>query len=279
MNRETMKVNIHPGAVISPKAKLGNNVEVGAFAIIGDDVTIGDNTVVMHHAVIDSGTTLGTDCKIFPFCSIGTAPQDITYNDEPTLVELGDNNIIREFTTINRGTSKGGGVTRIGNNNYFMMYTHIAHDCKVGNYTQFINGATLAGHVEVEDHAVIGAFCSVHQFARIGRNAYIGGYTVVLQDVLPFAKIAQTREKYYFYGPNSIGMMRNGISREFINHIKNIFHILFKQNLNTTQALEKIVDNFPDFEGADIITQFIEKTKRGITKNFASRQPLAHQAE
>jgi UDP-N-acetylglucosamine acyltransferase len=261
--------NIHPTAIISEKALLGNNVEVGAFSMIGDDVVIGDNTIVMYHSVIDKTTAIGKNCKIFPFCSIGTDPQDITFKGEKTYVEIGDNNIIREFTTINRGTVKGGAYTRIGNDNYFMAYSHIAHDCTVGNHTTFINGATLAGHVEVEDYAVIGAFSSVHQFSRIGRNAYIGGYTVVLQDILPFAKIAQNRgDSYNLYGPNSIGMMRNGIGREFINNVKDIFNVLFRQDLNTTQAVEKIQRDYAGQEEANIIIDFISKTKRGLLKSF-----------
>ncbi len=263
---------IHPTAIINPNAQLGNNVSVGAYSIIGDNVIIGDNTEIMHHSVIDKYVTIGKNCRIFPFSSIGTAPQDVTFKNEPTFVEMGDNNIIREFTTINRGTVKGGAYTRIGNNNFFMTYTHIAHDCKVGNFTIFINGATLAGHVEVEDYAVVGAFSSVHQFCRIGRNAYIGGYTVVLQDILPFAKVAQTRDNYHLYGPNSIGMMRNGINREFIDNVKDIFKILFRQDLNTTQALERINEEYPLGNEATIITEFISKTRRGILKNFQARE-------
>jgi UDP-N-acetylglucosamine acyltransferase len=276
MNGECENVNptvtVHSTAIVSEKAQLGNQVEIGPYSIIGDDVVIGDNTIVMHHAVIDRNTTIGKNCKIFPFSSIGTAPQDITFQDELTYVEIGDNNIIREFTTINRGTAKGGAYTSIGNNNYLMAYTHIAHDCRVGNETQFVNGATLAGHVEVEDFAVIGAFSSVHQFVRIGRNAYIGGYTVVLQDILPYAKISQTRDAYNFYGPNSIGMMRHGISREFINNVKDIFRLLFNQDLNTAQALEKIQQDFTELEEASIIVDFISKTKRGFLKNFRAGQ-------
>jgi UDP-N-acetylglucosamine acyltransferase len=259
---------IHPTAIVSPTAKLGENVEVGAFSIIGEDVVIGDNTQVQHHAVIDKGTTIGKDCQIFPFCSIGTDPQDKTFKGELTYAEIGDGNVIREFTTINRGTAKGGGYTRLGNNNYLMIYTHIAHDCQIGSDVTFTNGATLAGHVEIDDFAVVGAFSSVHQFVRIGRNAYIGGYTIVLQDILPFAKVSQTRDSYNFYGPNSIGMMRNGISREFINNVKEIFNILLKQDLNTSQAMDKIIEMYPEFEESKIITEFINGTKRGIMKNF-----------
>lgn len=268
-------VTIHPTAIIGKNARLGNHVEVGAYSIIGDDVVIGDNTVVMHHAVIDGNASIGKNCKIFPFSSIGTDPQDITFKGDLTFVEIGDNNIIREFTTINRGTAKGGAHTRIGNNNYLMAYTHIAHDCQVGNYTQFVNGATLAGHVEVEDYAVVGAFSSVHQFVRIGRNAYIGGYTIVLQDILPFAKVSMTRDSYNFYGPNSIGMMRHGISRESINNVKEIFRLLFNFDLNTTQAVEKIQKEFQDHEEARIIIDFINKTRRGFLKNFKAGQVQA----
>lgn len=263
-------VRIHPTALVSSGAELGTNVEIGAYSIVGDDVAIGDNTQVMHHAVIDKNTAIGSGCQVFPFCSIGSAPQDITFKEEPTFLEMGSGNIIREFTTINRGTSKGGSYTRIGDNNFFMMYSHVGHDCIMGNYAQMVNGATLAGHVEVEDYAVIGAFSSVHQFVRIGRNAYIGGYTVVLQDILPFAKIAQTRENYNFYGPNSIGMMRNGFSREFIDNVKEIFDIMYKQDLNTSQAVDKIQDEFGDSDESEIIAQFITKTKRGLLKNFRS---------
>lgn len=277
MNGESENVNpktvvLHPTAIVSKKAQLGNQVEIGPYSIIGDDVVIGDHTVVMHHTVIDRNTAIGKNCKIFPFSSIGTDPQDITFQEELTYVEIGDNNIIREFTTINRGTAKGGAHTLIGNHNYIMAYTHIAHDCKIGSFTQFVNGATLAGHVEVEDFAVIGAFSAVHQFVRIGRNAYIGGYTSVLQDILPFAKISQNRDTFNFYGPNSIGMMRNGISREFIDNVKDIFQVLFNQDLNTAQAVEKIRQEYGELEEAGIIVDFIFKTKRGFLKNFKAGQ-------
>lgn len=261
-------VNIHPASIVSEKAQLGPGVEIGAYSIIGDDVVLGENTKVMHHSVVDSGTTIGKNCLIYPYASIGTDPQDLTFKGEFTVVEIGDNNRIREFVTINKGTVKGGGHTRIGNNNYFMAYSHVAHDCQVGNNTQLVNGATLAGHVEIEDFAVIGAFSSVHQFVRVGRNAYIGGYTIVLQDILPFAKIAQSRDVYNLYGPNSIGMMRNGYSREFINNIKEIFNIMYRENLNTTQAVEKLKEEYADLEESGVIIDFISRTKRGILKNF-----------
>jgi UDP-N-acetylglucosamine acyltransferase len=259
---------ISPTAVVSPSAELGSDVVVGPYAIIGDNVIVGDGCNIMHHSVVDRNTTLGKGCTLYPFGSIGTSPQDITFKDEETHVRIGDRNTIREFVTINRGTAKGGSVTRLGNDNYIMAYCHIAHDCQVGNHTIFINGATLAGHVEVEDHAVIGAFSSVHQFVRIGRNAYIGGYSVVLQDILPFAKVSQSRDIYNFYGPNSIGMMRNGISREVINNVKQILNTIFRSGLNTSQAVEQIKDDFGTSDEARIILEFIGKTKRGIFKHF-----------
>lgn len=262
------KNKIHPSAVISPGAKLGSGVEVGPFSIVGDKVELGDNCIVMHHSVIDRNTKVGPGTKIYPFCSIGTDPQDITYKDEETFLEIGSNVLVREFTTINRGTKKGGGLTKIGDNNYFLAYTHIAHDCLIGNNTLFTNGATLAGHVEVEDFAVIGAFSSVHQFVRIGRNSYIGAYTIVEQDVLPFVKISQSRDNYNFYGPNSIGMLRSGIDRDFINIIRDILTIIYKEGMNTSQAVDKLKLLYSDSPEAKIILDFVAKTKRGILKNF-----------
>ncbi len=259
---------IHQSAIVSPTAKIGKDVMIGAFSIVGDNVEIGDNCEIMHHTVIDRNTKIGNGSKVFPFCSIGTAPQDITFKGEDTFVEMGSGNLVREFTTINRGTAKGGNLTKIGNDNYFMAYTHIAHDCIIGNSTIFINGATLAGHVEVEDFAVIGAFSSVRQFVRIGRNSYIGGYTIVEQDILPFVKISQTRDAYNYYGPNSIGMLRSGIDREFVRNVKDVLNVIYMEDMNTSQAVEKLKLLYPESPEADIILEFLGKTKRGILKHF-----------
>jgi len=264
-----MTAKISSTAIISDSAKLGKDVIVGDYAIIGDNVVIGDNTVIHHHATVDKNTRIGKNCKIYSYAVIGTDPQDITFKDEDeTFIEMGDNNVVREFVTINRGTIKGGGYTRIGDNNYFMIYSHIAHDCQIGNRTQLVNGATLAGHVEIEDFAVVGAFSSVHQFVRIGRNSYIGGYTIVLQDILPYAKISQTRDNYNLYGTNSIGMLRNGMDREYVHRVRDLFDIFFKSDLNTTQAVEKIKEKFKDGAEAKVLIDFISKTKRGFLKNF-----------
>lgn len=259
---------IHPTAVISPKAELGKDVQVDAYVVIGAGVRIGDSTVVKHHATVDKNTIIGKKCLVFPFSSLGTDPQDITFKGEDTFVHIGDNNIIREFTTINRGTPKGGGHTRLGDDNYLMAYAHVAHDCQIGNHVILSNGATLAGHVEIGDYAVLSAFCAIHQFVRIGRNAYIGGYSVVCQDILPFAKVAQSRESFSLYGPNSIGMMRNGFNREFIENVKDIFRIIYRSDLNTTQAVKQITEDHPHSDESQVIIDFISKTKRGILKNF-----------
>ena len=261
---------VHPTAVISPKAELGEGAQVDAYSVIGPGVRIGDRTMVKHHATIDQNTVIGKDCVIFPFSSLGTDPQDVTYKGEETYVHIGDRNVIREFTTINRGTLKGGGHTRLGDDNYLMAYAHVAHDCQIGSHVILSNNATLAGHVEIGDYAVLSGFCAVHQFVRIGRNAYIGGYSVVCQDILPFAKVAQSRESFSLYGPNAIGLMRNGFSREFIETVKDIFRIIYHSDLNTTQAVQKINAEHAGGEEARMIIDFISKTKRGILKNFRS---------
>jgi UDP-N-acetylglucosamine acyltransferase len=261
---------IHPTAVISPKAELGKGVQVDAYSVIGPGVRIGAGTLVKHHATIDKNAIIGKNCQIFPFASVGTDPQDLTFKGEETWVHIGDENVIREFITINRGTVKGGGVTRIGSHNYFMAYVHIAHDCQIGSHVQFANNTTLAGHVEIEDYVGISAFCSMLQFVHIGRNAYIGGYSIVCQDILPFAKVAQSRESFSLYGPNAIGMMRNGFSRESIENVKDIFHTIYRSDLNTTQAVTKISADHPGMEESRVIIDFIGKTKRGILKNFRS---------
>ena len=259
---------IHQSAIISPTATIGKDVKIGAFSIVGDNVEIGDGCEIMHHTVIDKNTKLGKDSKIYPFCSIGTDPQDITFQGEDTFVEMGSGNLVREFTTINRGTAKGGNITKIGNDNYFMCHSHIAHDCIIGNNTIFINGATLAGHVEVEDYAVVGAFSSVRQFVRIGRNSYIGGYTIVEQDILPYVKISQSRDAYNYYGPNSIGMVRSGIERDFVRNVKDILNVIYMEDMNTSQAIDKLKLLYPESPEAEIILEFLGKTKRGILKQF-----------
>lgn len=259
---------IHPTAIIDPDARLGSKVKVGPYSIIGPGVRVGDNSEIMHHVIVEKNTELGESTRLYPFCSIGTDPQDVTYQGEESFVTIGKGNVIREFVQINRGTPKGGDYTRLGDGNFIMAYSHIAHDCQIGDQVVLINGATLAGHVEVADQAVIGAFSSVHQFVRIGRNAYIGGYTIVLQDILPYSKIAQTRDFYDFYGANAIGMRRSGLDRERVQRVRDMFDIIFRQDLNTRQAVDRILEKYPEEEEATEIIAFINRSRRGLLKNF-----------
>lgn len=263
-----MSQQIHPTAIVDRESKVGPGVTIGPYSIIGKNVTLEEGVLIDHHVVIEKNARIGAKSRIYPFCSIGTDPQDVTYKNEETFIEIGQNNTIREFVQMNRGTAKGGNHTILGDNNYIMAYSHVGHDCRIGNNTILINGATLAGHVVVEDYAVVGAFSSVHQFVRIGRNAYIGGYTIVLQDILPYAKIAQNRDNYSFYGPNAIGMRRSGISNGSIATVKEIFNIIYKSDLNTKQAVARIEETLDDREEARVIIDFINQSKRGLLKNF-----------
>ena len=226
---------IHTQAMVSPQAKLGVGVEVGAFAVIGADVELGDGCVVHPHAVIDGPSRFGARNVFHPFCVIGGDPQDYTFRGEPVELVAGDDNIFREHVTISRGTTKGGGTTRIGDSNFFLSYSHVGHDCQVGSHTLFVNGATLAGHVTVQDFVTLGAFSPVHQFCRLGRYAYIGACTVITQDVPPFSLIVTERETRCF-GANIIGLERKGFSPERIQALQRAFRLLTRSKKNTSQA-------------------------------------------
>jgi UDP-N-acetylglucosamine acyltransferase len=219
----------------------------------------------MSHVVIHGRARLGANNRLFPFSAIGIEPQDISYKGEKTAVEIGDNNVIRESVTINRGTAKGGGTTRVGSHTLLMAYSHIGHDSVVGDHVMLVNAATLAGHVTVEDWAVVGALCPVHQFVRIGAHAYIGGQTVVTKDVLPFAKCVTPRHTQT-YGLNSIGLERRGFSQERIQRIHHAFRVLLNSKLNTTQALEKLRAEGQQGEDVTTLMRFIETSERGIIK-------------
>src|SRR5271167_3577461 len=234
---------IHPQAVVSPRAKLGEGVQVGAFAVVGADVELGDNCVVHPHAVVQGTAKFGAGNVFHSCCVIGGDPQDYTYRGEHVELAVGDGNIFREYVTISRGTKKGGGATRIGSNNFFLAYSHVGHDCVVGNGTLFVNGATLAGHVTVQDFVTLGAFSPVHQFCRLGRYAYIGACTVITQDVMPFSLIVTERETKCF-GPNTIGLERKGFSPERIKALQRAFRLLLRSKKNTTQALEEMEKAF-----------------------------------
>jgi UDP-N-acetylglucosamine acyltransferase len=261
----TSEVFIDSTSTVHPKAQLGPGVWIGPRCVIGEKVRIGDHTRLEAGVFIDGNTEIGGDCRFSPYSVIGTAPQDVGYKEEETRTIIGSRNILREFVTVNRGTVKGGGQTVIGNDNYFMAHSHVGHDCLVGSSTVFTHAGTLGGHVCVEDFANIGAFSAVHQFCRVGRYAFIGGFTVVTQDVLPFSRVAGMRP-VLFYGLNAVGLRRRGFSRERINDLKNIFKIIFYSNLNTTQAIEKIKTLFPPHEDREEIICFIQSSARGIIK-------------
>jgi UDP-N-acetylglucosamine acyltransferase len=256
---------IHDQAVISPAAKLGSGVEVGAFAVIGADVQLGEGCVVHSHAVIHGPAKFGARNVFHPFCVIGGDPQDYTFGDERVELVVGDDNIFREHVTINRGTKKGGGVTRVGNENFFLSYSHVGHDCQIGNGTLFVNGATLAGHVTVQDFVTLGAFSPVHQFCRVGRYAYIGACTVITQDVLPFSLIVTERETRCF-GANAIGLERKGFSGERIQTLQRAFKLLLRSKKNTTQALADMRKTLGESADVQEMITFVENAERGIVK-------------
>ena len=257
-------MQIHPSAVVSPTARLGAGCHIGPYTIIGDEVTLGEGVHVESHCVIDGRTRIGDETYIFPFVSIGLPPQDLKFAGEATETEIGRRTRIREFVTIHRGTTGGGGITKIGDDCFIMAQAHVAHDCLIGNQVIMANAATLAGHVVVADGANIGAYSGVHQFCRVGREAYVGGYSVVVKDALPFALTVGNHAKCY--GLNKVGVRRRGYSRETIAALHHAFHLLLSAKLNTTQALDRIREEIRDSAEVDYLIQFIEDSKRGIVK-------------
>jgi len=259
------EAKVHAQAIVSPQAKIGPGVEVGAFAVVGAGVELGEGCVLHAHAVVNGPARFGAKNVFHSFCVIGGDPQDYTYGGEQVKLEAGDGNIYREYVTISRGTVKGGGITRIGNNNFFLAYAHVGHDCQIGSHTLFVNGATLAGHVTVEDFVTVGAFSPVHQFCRLGRYAYIGASTVITQDVLPFSLIVTERETKCF-GPNTIGLERKGFSVERIKTLQKAFRLLVRSKKNTTQALEEMRRTLAGSDDVKEMIEFVEKAERGIVK-------------
>lgn len=256
--------NIHPSAVVSPRARIGDNCHVGPYSIIGDDVELGDGVRLDSHCVVDGKTSIGEGSHVFPFVSIGLAPQDLKYGGEPSETRIGRRNQIREFVTIHRGTVAGGMLTQIGDDCLLMAQAHIAHDCRIGNNVIMANAATLAGHVIIEDGANIGAYSGVHQFCRVGQEAYVGGYSVVVKDALPFALSVGNHARCY--GLNSTGMKRRGYSREAIKSLHHAFHLLLSAKLNTSQAIERIRTELTNSSEVDALVRFIEESKRGVIK-------------
>lgn len=259
-----MATFIHATAIVSPKAKLDENCYIGPFSTIGDEVSIGSGVRLDSHVVVDGKTSIGEDTHVYPFVSIGLAPQDLKYAGEPTATEIGKRNHIREFVTIHRGTAGGGGLTKIGDDNLFMAQAHVAHDCQIGNSVIMANAATLAGHVEIADRANVGAYSGVHQFCRVGLEAFVGGYSVVVKDAPPFAIIQGNHAKCF--GLNRVGMKRRGYGRDTIEKLNHAYHLLLSSKLNTTQAVEKIREEIKDCKEVDLLVDFIETSKRGVVK-------------
>jgi UDP-N-acetylglucosamine acyltransferase len=256
-------MSIHPSAVIAPGAVVPDSCSVGPFSTIGPEVVLGEGCVLISHVVLDGRTRIGARNTFHPFCAVGISPQDLKYAGEATETVLGDDNTIRENVTISRGTTKGGGVTRVGSNCLIMASAHIGHDSQVGSQCILANCATLAGHVVIEDFATVGAFCPVHQHCIVGKYAFIGGGTIVTQDVLPFSLTSAKRENKAF-GINKIGLARRGFSPERLQVLQKAFRLLLAAKLNTTQALEKI----KELEGEDaaLVAAFIERSERGVIK-------------
>lgn len=256
---------IHPTAIIDPKAHVHPTCSVGPYSILGAGVELGEHCELISHVVIHGPTKIGTHNRFFPFCAIGGEPQDVSYQGEVTRLEIGNHNVIREYATINRGTAKGGGLTTIGSHTLIMAYSHVGHDSVIGDHAMLVNAATLAGHVTVEQWAVVGALCALHQFVRIGAHSYIGGGTVITKDVLPFSKCSAPRETK-IYGVNSVGLQRRGFSEERISKIHHAFRVLLNSKLNTTQALEKLRSEGHHGDDVAMLLRFIEGSERGIVK-------------
>lgn len=257
-------MTIHTSAVIDPGADIDSDVEIGPYAVIGAGVRIRAGTRIQHHASILGPTEIGRDNQIFPFSSIGTGPQDIGYRDEPTRLVIGERNIFREFVTINRGTPKGGGVTNIGNDNFFMAYSHVAHDCIVGNHVIMANCASLAGHIHIEDHAILGGLVAVHQWARVGQLSMVGGVSGVAKDVPPFTIAAGERVK--LYGINIVGLKRHGFTEEQITNLKKAYRILFRSGLPLKSALDKVAREVSGSAEVEAMVEFIRASRRGICR-------------
>ncbi|MCC7258058.1 MAG: acyl-ACP--UDP-N-acetylglucosamine O-acyltransferase [Gammaproteobacteria bacterium] len=255
---------IHPTAIVSPDAEIASDVEIGPYSVIGPGVRIGAGTRIAAHVVVRGPTTLGAGNRIFQFASIGEDPQDKKYGGEPTRLEIGDGNTIREYCTINRGTVQDGGVTRVGNGNWLMSYTHIAHDCHVGNDVIMSNNATLAGHVHVEDHAILSGFCAVHQFCRIGAHSFVGGLCGITRDVLPYMMVAGIPPEPR--GINQEGLKRRGFTPEQLRNLKEAYRILYRSNLRLVEAREQLAALGTTQPEVAAIVEFLDRSERSIVR-------------
>jgi UDP-N-acetylglucosamine acyltransferase len=257
---------VHPTAILEKGAKLGNEVHIGPYCIVGPDVEIGDGTRLEAHISISGHTKIGKNNKISPFASIGQPPQDLKYKGEPTKVVIGDNNIIREYVTINCGTVNGNGVTTVGDNNMFMAYSHVAHDCVVQNNVVMANNVALAGHVVIEDYAVLGGFTGVTQFNRVGKHAFIGAYSLIRLDFPPFFS-GKGLDDFRVQSVNSVGLSRRGFSEEAIKKIKNAFKLLYvKRGIVMEQAMEELRNDAKNSDDVAYLVRFIENSRSGIVR-------------
>ncbi|HET9865052.1 MAG TPA: acyl-ACP--UDP-N-acetylglucosamine O-acyltransferase [Steroidobacteraceae bacterium] len=255
---------IDPRAVVSPKAELAADVTVGAFTVIGDGVRIGAGTWIGPHAVITGNTTVGAQNRIFQFASIGDAPQDLKYKGEPTRLEIGDRNVFREFTTMNRGTAQGGGVTTIGNDNLFMAYTHVAHDCHVGSKCVMANYATLGGHVTLGDWVIMGGYSGIHQFAKVGAHAFLGNNAAVTRDVPPYIMVVGSPAVPHSI--NSEGLKRRGFTPEQIRNLKNAYRVLYRSDLKLADAVAELKSRVPDQPELEPFVDFIGESTRSLVR-------------
>ena len=259
-----MLLNVHPTAVVEDGARLGDNVTVGPYAVIGSDVNLDENVYIGPHVVIEGNTTIGKNCKVFQFASIGAPPQDLKYKGEVTSVIIGDDTQVREFVTIHRGTKEGDGITRVGRRCMVMAYSHIAHDCKVGDDVIMANGATLAGHVIVEDHVVIGGLSAVHQFCKIGKYAFLGGMSGVNKDIPPYLRYWGQRGNVY--GLNAIGLKRHGFSKEVMKALRDAYRIVFQRSGILKDSIEEARAIYGDINEVNDFLNFIEESKMGIPR-------------
>jgi UDP-N-acetylglucosamine acyltransferase len=256
---------IHPTAIIDPKAEIGEGVEIGPYCVIEKGVSIDQGTKIGPHVIIREGTRVGKRCHIFQFASIGEAPQSLGYKGEKTFLQIGDENIVREFVTLHRGTIKGGGKTTIGNKNFFMAYSHVAHDCQIGNEVIMSNAATLAGHIVIEDWAIIGGIVAIHQFCRVGTHAFIGGVSGVTLDIPPYMLASGSHVK--LFGLNAIGLKRANFSEETVKALKKAYRIIFRSALTLEKAMKKVgEDEISHAPEVQHLLHFIQHSKRGIAR-------------
>ncbi len=255
---------IHPTAIVSSQAEVGDDVTIGPYAIIGDHVKIGDRTEIGPHAVIDPYAEIGTDCQIYQFASVGTVPQSLKFEGEQSWTRIGNGCIIREFVTINRGTKDGDGVTQIGDNCLLMAYTHIAHDCRLGNHVVMANNATLAGHVTIGNHATVGGLSAIHQFVRVGDYAFLGGKSVVVKDIPMY--VLASGDRAQLHGLNQVGLKRHGFSKEAVKRLKKTYRIIFRIGLTLNEAFERVAAEVEPCAEVLAFVEFIKSSQRGITR-------------